>query len=331
MAVLSKRERLECVIHGEQPDRIPVALWRHWPGDDQDAESLAAAHIKWQADYDWDFVKVGPSSSYTVNDWGMQDRWVGHIEGTREPVARIISRPEQWASLRVQDPARGMLGTQVEALRLVGKGLAPGTPFLATIFSPLSQVKYMAGEELLQVHLRQYPDALRQGLRTITDNTLGYIEQAKKSGIAGIYYAVQHTRYTHLSPAEYVEMAEPYDMEIMDAVSDLWLNLLHVHGLHTYLHTVASYPVALVNWHDRDTGTSLAQGMKILGRAVCGGISQWSLHEENPAKALAEAADAVQQSGGRQLVLATGCVSMTTTPLRNIRALRAFVETGTQA
>lgn len=91
MKNMSKRKRLEAAIAGEPVDRLPVALWRHWPGDDQDAAALAAAHLKWQADYDWDLVKVGPASSYSVVDWGLQDRWLGHIEGTRETTQRPVS------------------------------------------------------------------------------------------------------------------------------------------------------------------------------------------------------------------------------------------------
>ena len=41
--VLSHRERLEACIGGEQIDRVPVALWRHFPVDDQNPDRLAAA------------------------------------------------------------------------------------------------------------------------------------------------------------------------------------------------------------------------------------------------------------------------------------------------
>jgi hypothetical protein len=34
-----------------------------------------------------------------------------------------------------------MLAKQIETLRLVGMALGEGTPFIATIFSPLSQAK----------------------------------------------------------------------------------------------------------------------------------------------------------------------------------------------
>ena len=45
---LSKRERLERTVAGEETDRVPVALWRHWPGDDQRAVDLAEATVAFQ-------------------------------------------------------------------------------------------------------------------------------------------------------------------------------------------------------------------------------------------------------------------------------------------
>ena len=37
------RERIQTCLAGEIPDQTPVALWRHFPVDDQRPEDLAAA------------------------------------------------------------------------------------------------------------------------------------------------------------------------------------------------------------------------------------------------------------------------------------------------
>ena len=42
-------------------------------------------------------------------------------------------------------------------------------PVLQTIFSPLAQAKNLAGGETLLVHMRQYPEAVLEGLQTITE------------------------------------------------------------------------------------------------------------------------------------------------------------------
>ncbi|MEZ4517927.1 MAG: uroporphyrinogen decarboxylase family protein, partial [Chloroflexota bacterium] len=217
MTKFEKRQRLEATIAGEKTDRPPAALWRHWPGDDQNAEALAAAHLKWQSDYDWDLLKVSPASSYSVVDWGVVDRWEGHIEGTREYEHQPIHAAVDWAALRPLDPTQGMLGTQLEALRLVGEGTKGEVPFLMTVFSPLSQAKHMANNELLLPHIREHPDAMTAALEVITDTTIRTIEAAKDTGISGIYYAIQHANYSLLSREEYLHFGRPYDLQILEA------------------------------------------------------------------------------------------------------------------
>lgn len=326
MSQHAKHIRLENMLAGAPVDRLPVALWRHWPGDDQDADALALAHIKWQQDYDWDVVKVSPSSSFCLRDWGTEDRWTGHIEGTREYTRRVIIEADDWRQLQPLDPTQGMLGLTLRALRQTRAGLGPQVPILATIFSPLSQAKNLAGEERLLTHLRRDPTAVVQGLATITASTLRYIEAVKATGVDGIFYAVQHARYTRLNPAEYARFGRDDDLTLLNAVQDLWLNMLHVHGADAYLTPLADYPVALVNWHDRENGIDLTAGRQLLHAAVSGGVGRLTLHADTPDAALAEARDAWRQTDGRRWLLSTGCVIMTNTPTRNIRALREFAQ-----
>ena len=63
---LSHRERLQAVLKGEAPDRVPVAMWRHFPVDDQDPQWLARAALAFQQEYDFDLIKVTPASSFSV-------------------------------------------------------------------------------------------------------------------------------------------------------------------------------------------------------------------------------------------------------------------------
>jgi uroporphyrinogen decarboxylase len=167
MTAMSKQERLMAAIHGEVVDRPPVALWRHFPGDDQRPDDLAAATVAFQRRYDFDFVKVTPASSFCLRDWGVQDRWVGSLEGTREYTSHPVQGPEDWRGLRPLDPAQGALGAQLRCLHLIADGLAGQAPFIQTIFSPLAQAKNLVGPQQLLVHMRLHPDGLRAGLEVI--------------------------------------------------------------------------------------------------------------------------------------------------------------------
>ncbi|MBN2469924.1 MAG: uroporphyrinogen decarboxylase [Anaerolineae bacterium] len=327
--MLSKRERLEKTFAGEITDRVPVALWRHWPGDDQRAADLAASTLEFQRRYDWDFVKISPASSFCLTDYGVQDRWVGNIEGTREYTRRVVDRSLDWTELRVLDPRRGALGRQLEAVRLIGDGLPADVPAIQTIFSPLAQARNLAGKERLLEQMRTAPERVHTGLNTITDSTLRFIEELQRTSVAGLYYAVQMASYDALTEEEYRVFGRPYDLRILEALSSRWwFNMLHVHGDSTPMFDLfCDYPVQAINWHDRDAGPDLATGKTRFSGAVCGGLSHWvPVHHGTPAEIRDQARDALEQTGRRRVILSTGCVMMITTPWSNIRMVRDVVD-----
>ena len=111
------RERLEACISGAPQDRVPVALWRHFPVDDQDPYRLASATLDFQQRFDFDLVKVTPASSFCIKDWGADDEWHGATEGTRDYLNPVIRTPDDWGRLEALDPEKGHLGAQLECLR----------------------------------------------------------------------------------------------------------------------------------------------------------------------------------------------------------------------
>jgi len=323
---MDKRQRLHAALAGDPVDRPPVALWRHFPVDDQRPDDLAAATLEWQAQYDWDFVKVTPASSFCLRDWGFADEWRGNPEGTREKTGRVIHTPDDWLALKPLDPEAGALGAQLEALRLIGIGLRGEAPFIQTIFSPLSQARNLVGPEHLPVHLRQHPAQLRHALDVITETTVRFIEAARRTGLDGIFYAMQFATTRIFSRAEYEAFGEPYDRRILQAAQGLWLNLVHLHGDDVLFDLAAQYPVPILNWHDQETPPTLAEGQQRFGGAVCGGLRQWeTMAYGTPEQVRAEARAARAQTGGRRFILGTGCVTPIIAPRANLRAARESV------
>jgi uroporphyrinogen decarboxylase len=323
----SHKERLQACLAGETPDRPPVALWRHFPVDDQTPEGLAGATIDFQLTYDFDLVKVTPSSSFEIKDWGAEDEWRGTPEGTRDYTSRVVQHPQDWERLTVLDPKGGWLGQQLECLRVITSQLGPETPVIQTIFSPLSQAKNLAGGSRLILHLRQHPEAVRKGLETIAESTRRFIEAASETGIAGIFYAVQHAQYELLSADEYRQFGLEDDRSLCASAGNLWLNMLHLHGEQVMFDQFADFPVQIINWHDRDTPPSLNEGLERYSGAACGGLSRdRTMLLGTPEQVSAEAQDAIRSTGGRRFVLGTGCVIFTTVPRANIMAARKSVE-----
>ncbi len=321
------RQRLENCLANEKPDRTPVALWRHFPVDDQSPVGLARATLAFQEMFDFDLVKVSPASSFCIKDWGATDEWRGASEGTREYTNRVIQNPEDWESLPVLDPHKGHLGAQLECLRILVKEFEPHTPLIQTIFNPLSQAKNLVGKGNLLAHLRQYPDALHAGLKTICESTRNYIKAVSECGVSGVFFAVQHAQYSLLNESEFEAFGKFYDLEALEPASTLWLNMLHLHGNDVMFQQVADYPVQILNWHDRDAFPTLSQGKVRFPGVVCGGLQrQKTIVLGTPEKVQQEAHDAIQATLGERFILGAGCVVPIIAPYGNILAARQSVE-----
>ncbi len=324
---MHRRARLEAIFAGEQPDRPAVALWRHWPVDDQRGDRLARATLTFQRTYDFDFIKVTPSSNYCVAGYGAETTWNGHAEGTRDWGRRVIQEPEDWTRLRPLDPREGLLGEVLEANRLIGQEVGDQVPFIQTIFNPLAQAKNLAGERFLP-HLRQHPDAVQAGLEVILESTLRFIQALKQeTRAAGIFLAVQHAQYGLLTETEYRTFGRPLDLQILEAAEGMWFHLLHLHGQDVMFDLLSDYPVQAINWHDQETPPSLREALGRTSKALCGGLRQWeTMVRGTPEQVQQEAQRAWEETGGRRFILGTGCVTPIVAPVGNIRAAREAVD-----
>lgn len=149
-------------------------------------------------------------------------------------------------------------------------------------------------------------------------------EAACETGIDGVFYAVQHAQYGLLSEEEYATFGRPYDLRVLEAASELWLNVLHLHGTDVMFDLLADYPVQVINWHDRETWPTLAEAQNRFGGVVCGGLQRWDVVTRGtPDQVREQAADAIAQTGGRRFILGTGCVTPIVATASNIRAVRA--------
>ncbi|MEW6094214.1 MAG: uroporphyrinogen decarboxylase family protein [Chloroflexota bacterium] len=325
---LTHRERLQaCLTDDPSLDRPPVALWRHFPVDDQSPEALAAATIAFQRQFDFDLVKVTPASSFCLKDWGAEDVWEGDPEGTRRYTQRVIEKAVDWEHLPILNPRKTpYLSGHLACLRLIRAGLPPETPILQTVFSPLAQAKNLVGGARLVVHMRQHPEAVLKGLAAITETTRRFVEACLEIGIDGLFYAVQHAQSGLLTRDEYQTFGLPFDLPIFEPARKLWCNLLHLHGEHIYFDLAREYPCQIVNWHDRETPPNLSEAAEAFRGALCGGISQNTVVFGNHTEVQKEADGALAQTGGRRFILGTGCVVPVIAPYGNILAARRSVE-----
>ncbi len=323
---MDHKQRLFNCISGQKIDRPPVALWRHFPVDDQDPFLLAKAVVRFQETYDFDLVKVTPASSFCLKDWGVQDEWRGNPEGTREIVDYPVKVPEDWLKISPLQINDNYLSSQLECLKLIRKTLPKNTPIIQTIFNPLSQAKNLVGKNNLPTHLRLYPEEVKFALKVITETTINFVKSLYPLDTDGVFFAVQHAQAGLLSKIEFNEFSKPYDLAILEYSKQYWLNLLHIHGDNIYFEDLADYPCQIFNWHDQETPPNLKKAKTRITGAVCGGLRQWdTLVNGNASQVHSEAESAIRSTDGERFILGTGCVLPITAPHSNILAVRESV------
>jgi uroporphyrinogen decarboxylase len=315
-------QRIEAAIAGEKSDRVPVALWRHFPGDDQDPGRLAAQTLQWQRDWDFDLVKFMPSGTYSVEDWGAKSVYEGAPNGARVVSVPGVRSPGDWKRLPRLDPNKGALGAQNGALARAAKELRGSVPILQTVFSPLTTARKLAGEALLG-QLRSDPDALEAGLRTITDTTIDFSLAALAAGAHGLFFATQLATTDVLTAGEYQKFGVRFDLEVFKSLEKKTkLNMLHLHGENVMFELLAGYPVQMINWHDRLTAPSLKNALGKFKHALVGGVEERGLLVSGSEQAVrGQVRDAIAQTGGKRLMVGPGCVAAIAAPGRNIRAV----------
>jgi uroporphyrinogen decarboxylase len=324
---MTKWERIRAAIKGEETDRTPVALWKHYPVEDMTAEGLAAATVAFQKKYDWDLVKFTPTGTYSIMDLGAETEWKPNDMGVRTVTKCGVTKVEQWPQLPVWDATKGFIGQQNRALSLAAKELKGEVPILQTVFSPLTTARKLAGDRIF-TDMRTHPELFKQGLEIITHITIQFAQEAIKAGASGVFFATQLATYRLLNAKEYQEFGETYDCQILSALQPhIDISMIHIHGEDTMYDMMFKYPVNAANIHDRITEPTLKEARKHTKMMLAGGVNEWNTLVTGPVSAIqAEVKDAIAQTGDRGILIAPGCVVPQHAPEEHLHAVRQAVE-----
>jgi uroporphyrinogen decarboxylase len=314
-------KRVRAALRGEVADAPPVALWRHFPGQDQRPDSLADAHVGFWRTFSLDLLKVTPASGYYGDDWGLRSAYRPNREGVRTYLDRPVKKAEDWLRLRRLDVTTGAYGRELRTLRRIREAVRGEVPVLATVFSPLTVARTLCGDRAVVRYLREQPEALHAGLEVIAEVTAAFAAECLNAGADGVFFATQMACEAAVTEEEYEAFGRPYDLRVLEAVSQADVLVLHAHGDRPYFDLLAGYPVHALNWHDRRTPPSLREARARYSGCLCGGIDETTFADRSPAEVAREAADAVLQTGGRGHIVSAGCVIPVDTPDANVAAV----------
>lgn len=308
---LTGRQRVEAALAMSEIDRPPVGAWGHTYREEWSPESLAAITIERARHFGWDFVKFQPRASCFAEAFGSEYKPAGHKLRAPILVRAAVPDLDAWHSLRVVNPKA--LDYQVESIGVVAREMGPDVPVIQTVFSPITVGGYLVGKSQSRMvrELRQHPDLVLPALGRIADSLIDFSRKSVESGAAGIFYAISgYAGKEVMAEAVYRDLVLPLDRRVLEALPKAaWFNVLHLCGSKLNFALARDLPVQAVSWSIHNQGNpSLAEGREIAQRAVMGGLSQRAtLVYGPPAKIEDEARHAIEETGGRGLLLAPGC------------------------
>lgn len=323
MKPMSRRERIAAAVSRQPVDRVPYAVWRHFPAVDRSPAGLAQATLRFHERYGSDFLKITPPGGYAVEAWGCVESDEVHADGHRSCARCAVEHPEDWKKIGPLDPASAPgYATQIETIIRMGFDRRVGdTPVLPTLFSPLSLARKLSGNRLAE-DLRGHPDLVTSAIEAITETLIRFADLALSEGVAGIFYSIQTASRSVLDDEQYARFGEPYDRQVLESVRGRsTLTIVHCHGDRLMFDRLARLPGHAWNWDDRATPPSLAEAQALVPGATIGGLNQWkTLRDGTPEQAAAEAQDAVAQTSGVGLIVGPGCVLPANTPDATVAA-----------
>jgi uroporphyrinogen decarboxylase len=308
---MTGRERVQAAIGMGVADRPPVGAWGHTYREEWSPQELAAITVERARQFGWDFVKFQPRASSFAEAFGSVYKPAGHRLKGPVLVSAAVPDLESWSSLQLVNPKA--LDDQVESIGIVAKELGPDVPVIQTVFSPITVGGYLVGKSQARIvrELRKHPDVVRPALQRIADAMVDFSRRSVEAGAAGVFYAISGYAGRGVMPeAVYRELVLPYDQDVLGRLpAAAWFNVVHFCGSNLNFDLAREMPAQVISWSIHNQGNpSLAEGRKLVDRAVMGGLGQRaSLLYGPPLEVEAEARRAVAETGGRGLLLAPGC------------------------
>ena len=324
---LRYRALLERRLSGTADAATPVLFWKHHPIADQDAGALCRATLQFQASFDCDLIKISPAATYQLPDYGLEDAWRGDPIGRRVVTKTVINRPEDWLRLPRLDPRKGFVARFGECVRMMKTVTPPDVPVIITVFDPMFQALTLAGEPLIQQHLRVAPEAVNQGLVRITENTVDLISHLSNQGADGIFLASQHALRSVFPESVFDSYGMPGVVACHEAMKGRSFNMVHIHGSDVHADLFTRLPGATIHY-DMWADNPSPEMFLAAGCAVATGPSPQLVASDAPDHEVIQACAAILRLGGRTL-LSPGCSLPLSVDAKRMRLLSRMAQSFT--
>lgn len=337
---MTSMQRFEAALNHQTPDYVPVSLFggifeTHFvPGMDvikygSSGLNMAKAHIAF-------YEAIGGDTIYCLSDMGLiVQGWGVRMKMPEAPDIHMalgtfaVKSPGDWEKLDVLDPrVDGRMRLYLDACSLVRDKYGDKVPIGVSLPSPITTATHVASMEDVLVHMMTEPEALKKGLKNITETIAAFINECVNSGAYFAGYLTTRASKEITTEEQYREFGAPSDREVFKKTPGM-VHIPHICGVEPMFDIVNEWArdfknVKGISWWDRGAKPNLKEAKDKWGKSLClmSGIDHTNtLVTGTPADVEKEIADSCKIAmHGSGLILAPGCEVSPVTPHANMKA-----------
>lgn len=304
---MDKFDQIKKVFKAESTEKVPYAIWKHFPEYDKSPEGLLKAHMNFQNKYDSDILKISISGRAFSSDFGAELGSYNPNSGSRICVKYPIVKLKDWENIKKIDVTEGEFGIQIKAMKLIHREVDGKTPSMMTIFSPFMLASQIDPNVIS--HYRKDPSLIREQFKIIISALTDFTKASIDAGADGIFLATQHFN-NRLSDEERIELEfTPIKSLIKKTLKKENFRILHLHGDNPDFKLATKLPIDAINWHDQQTKPSLSEAREIFNGGLFGGLNAESWKDiSNPGDISSLITSVYDSFEGSGLIISPGCV-----------------------
>ena len=291
----------------EPTERVPYAIWKHFPEFDKSPEGLLKAQMEFQNKFDSDIMKISISGRAFASDFGAELGGYDPDSGSRICLKHPIEKLEDWKNVKQIDVRNGEFGNQIKAMKLINREVEGKVPTMMTVFSPFMVASQLDKDIIL--HYRRDPELVGEQFKILVSAMTEFTKASLDAGADGIFLATQHFN-NNLNDKERLALEfNPMKSLITKTIKKDNFVVLHLHGDLPDFDLATKLPVDAINWHDQQTEPNLSEARKIFNGGLLGGLNAESWKDlSNPEDVSSLISSVYKSFRGNGLIIAPGCV-----------------------
>jgi uroporphyrinogen decarboxylase len=228
---MNKRDSVLGVLHDSTPPAyIPAGFFIHFDPSCHFGQPAIDKHLEFFNYTGMDFVKIQYENTF--------------------PHRPEIAQATDWAQMPLY--GRDFYTGQLHVVEGLVEAAGGDAPVIVTVYSPFMCAGHTVGSQVLDVQMRENPDAVKKGMEIITESLMIFVKACIDLGVDGFYASTQgNERFRFDDPAIFRECIAPYDLTLMHEMERAChFNILHIcdyHGGYDDWQPFLDYPGHLVN------------------------------------------------------------------------------------